>query len=139
MIDVICYRNDAQVMADGFIVVGAGLDADDLAEQAFLNAGRGNRRRIGKGRGLRMAGFVAAVTSYHQLLKGGGFLRVAFDGGMPMLQQPNVITDVGQGIVDLLIADTASSAMDRELGGIIAEPDDLPGFCRGKETIATHG
>ena len=49
MLHGIRYGNDAQVLADGLIIIGAGLDAGNLGEQSFLYAGLRKLGRIRKG------------------------------------------------------------------------------------------
>ena len=85
-----------------------------------------------------MAGAVAAIAVHHQQFEGGGLLGVALHGGMPMLQQPDIIIEVGLGAGDFLGVDAANRAMDRELQGIISEPDDLPGLGGGEKAVVAH-
>ena len=100
-------------MTDDLGIIGAGLDAGDLVKQALFNAGCSHGRRIGEIR-RQGKGNAVAATVYNMALIDGGIFGVALSGGMPMLYQPDITRNVGQGAGDFFGADAAHGAVDGE-------------------------
>ena len=130
--------NDAQILTNGFGVVGTALDALNQFKKTSQNSGRTGFRRIVKyhwhGQRCDDAGFIHR----HAFFCRGGGQRKLLHTDIPVLYEPDVVLQMFSGGGDFIGADTQTWPVGVKFDAKVIDPDNTTCFGVGKVGLFHH-